>query len=49
MGDWLEEPTFTRGQFYVAASRVVDPQHLHLAVNSNVGRKTRNDACKEIL
>ena len=42
VGVWLEEPTFTHGQFYVAASRVADPQHLHFVVINSVTRSTRN-------
>ena len=41
-GVWQEEPTFTHGQLYVAASRVGDAKHPHLAVNNSVSRKTRN-------
>ena len=47
--DWLAEPTFTHGLLYVAASRIGDPQHLHLAANDSVSRKTRNVVYKEIL
>ena len=44
-----EEPTFTHGQLYVAASRVGDPKHLHFAVIKSVSRKTRNVVYKEII
>ena len=46
LGVWLDEPTFTHGQLYVAAS---DPQNIHFAVNNGVSRKTMNVACKKIL
>ena len=46
---WLEESTSTRWQLYFVASKVVDPQHLHFAVNKSVRRKTRNVVHKEIL
>ena len=46
---WLEEPTFTHRQLYVAASRIAIPQHLHFAVNNSVSRKTRNVVYEEIL
>ena len=46
---WLEEPTFTHGQLYVAVSRVADNQHLHLAVSYSISRKTMNVVYKEIL
>ena len=49
VGVWLEEPTFARGQFYVAASRVGDPQGFHFAVNKSVSRKTGNVVYEEIL
>ena len=49
VGVRLEEPTFTQGQLYVAASRVGDHQHIQLAVNKSVSRKTRNVIHREIL
>ena len=49
MGVRLEEPTFTHGQLFVAASRVGDPQHLYFAVNKIVSRKTENVGHREIL
>ena len=49
VGVWLEEPTFTHGQLYVAASIVADPQHLLFAVSNGVSRKTRNVVYNEIL
>ena len=49
VGFWLEEPTFTNGQLYIAASKVGDPQHLHFEVSMSVRRKTRNDVYKEVL
>ena len=42
-----EEPTFTHGQLYVAASWVADSQHFHSAVIKSVSRKTRNVVYKE--
>ena len=33
---WLEEPTFTHGLLYFAASSVVDPKHLNFAVNKSI-------------
>ena len=49
MGVWLEEPIFSHGQHYVATSWVGDPQHLHLAVNNSVSRKSWNVVYIEIL
>ena len=48
VGVWLEEPTFTHGQLYVAASMVAEPQHLHVAVSNSISRKTRTVVYKEI-
>ena len=42
VGVRLEEPTFTRRQRYFAATRVGDPQHVHIAVINSVSRKTKN-------
>ena len=49
MGVRLEEPIFTHGQLYVAASWEGYPQHLHFAVIKGDSRKTLNVAYKEIL
>ena len=49
VGVWLEQPTFTHGQLYVAVSRLGDPHHLHFAVSKSVSIKTMNVAYKEIL
>ena len=46
---WLEEPSFTHGQLYDAASKVGDHQHIHFAVNKNVSGKTTNVIYREIL
>ena len=42
LGVWLEQPSCTNWQHYVAASRVGEPQLLHFAVNNSVSRKTWN-------
>ena len=47
VGVWLEEPTFIHGQLYVAASRVGDPQDLHLAAIKRDSRLTRNVVYEE--
>ena len=49
VGVWLEEPTFTHGQNYVAESIVANPQHLHFAVNNGISGKTRNVIYREML
>jgi hypothetical protein len=49
VGVWLEEPVFTHGQLYVAASRVGHPDHLLFAVKKSAKRRTRNVVYKEIL
>ena len=45
----LDELSFTHGRLYVTTSRVRDPQHLHLAADKSVSRKTRNAVYKQIL
>ena len=41
MGAWLEKPVFTHGQLYVAASRVGNLSHLHIAINRFSDKKKR--------
>ena len=48
VGVWLQEPTFTYGLLYVAASMEGDHQHLHFALNKSDRRKTRNVVYEEI-
>ena len=49
VGVWLDDPTFTHGQLYVAASRVGHPAHLHIAVKTSHQALTRNVVFKEVL
>jgi hypothetical protein len=52
VGVWLEQPVFTHGQLYVAASRVGDPKGVRFAIkqHKNLSRyATRNVVYKEIL
>ena len=49
VGFGLGKPTYSLGQLDIAASKVGDPQHPHLAVNKSFMRKTRNDVYEEIL
>ena len=42
MGAWLEKPVFTYGQLYVAASRIGNLSHLHIAINRFSDQKKRN-------
>ena len=48
MGVWLEEPRFTHGELYVAASRLADPQHHQFIANNSASRNTMNVVHKEI-
>ena len=48
-GVWLQEPVFTHGQLYVAASRVGHPDHLALAIPTSKIKQTGNVVFKEIL
>ena len=49
VGTWLAEHSFTHRKLYVEASWEIDPQHLHIAVDNSVSRKTRNVIYKEVL
>ena len=49
MSDRLGKPRLTHGQLYVAASCVGDTEHLHLAENKSVIRKTINVTYGDIL
>ena len=52
VGVWLEEPVFTHGQLYVAASRVGHPENLKFAVKKEPGlpdTATRNPVFREAL
>ena len=49
MGVWLEEPVFTHGQLYVAASRVDNLSHLHIAIIRSSDQKKRNVVYLKIL
>lgn len=49
---WLEEPVFTHGQLYVAASRVGHPRNLRFAIRQTDGLSqttTRNVVFQEVL
>ena len=48
-GAWLEEPIFTHGQLDVAASRVGNFYHLHIAINRSSHQKIRNVVYLKIL
>lgn len=49
VGIWLEEPVFTHGQLYVAASRVGSPNSVKFAVKESHDGMTRNPVYREVL
>ena len=49
VGVWLEQPTFTHGQLFVAASWVASRQHIQFTVNKSVSINFSNVAYEEIL
>ena len=49
VGFEIEEPAFNRGQLYVAATNVGEPQDHYFAARKSVRRKTRNVVHKEII
>ena len=48
-GAWLEEPVYTHGRLYVAASRVGNLSYLHIAINRSSDQKKKKVLYLKIL